>query len=318
MREYPLPQAQSGLMRPVVDHRGRVWFGEMGRNSLAVFDPQTQTFQQVKPPRGANGIMGIAVAADDSIWFAEQYANYIGHYFPDTHTFQVYNLPTLTTPDPGDPHKTLTLPLAPNDVTLDTHGNVWFTELNADSLGMLDVKSGQFKHYPLTPRKSVQTLDPYGITIDPAGRIWFTESSTPRIGYLDPQTGSLHFFNTRTPGNPQMEIASDAHGSIWATSFTSGLLLRLDPRTATFTYDYTPHTGNAAGGLYGLTITADGEVWITVSTENKIARLDASTNRFIYYTVPTPGSLPFGIAAGAKHTLWFTEANSDKIGMLQT
>ena len=304
-------------MRPVVDHQGRVWFGEMGRNFLAVFDPQTQTFQQMKPPHGADGIMGIAVAADNSVWFAEQYANYIGHYFPGTHTFRLYTLPTLTTPDPSDPHKTLTLPLAPNDVTLDAYGNVWFTELNADSLGMLDVKTGRFRHYPLTPKKSVQTLDPYGIAIDQAGRIWFTEASTPRIGYLDPRTGSVRFFNTRTPGNPQMEIASDVHGSIWATSFTAGLLVRLDPQTATFTYYYAPHSGSAAGGLYGLTLTPDDEVWITVSTENKIARLDVNANRFIYYDVPTPGSLPFGIAVGAHHMFWFTEANSDKIGMLQ-
>ena len=29
-REYPLPQPNSQLMRPVVDHQGRIWFGEMG------------------------------------------------------------------------------------------------------------------------------------------------------------------------------------------------------------------------------------------------------------------------------------------------
>jgi len=79
-REYPLPQTNSGMMRPVIDHEGRIWFGEMGHNYLAVFDPATQTFRQVTPPHGQNGIMGLLVAPDDTIWFAEQYANYIGHY----------------------------------------------------------------------------------------------------------------------------------------------------------------------------------------------------------------------------------------------
>src|SRR5437588_1054637 len=44
-REYPLPQSDSQMMRPAIDHEGRLWLGEMGRNFLAVFDPQTQTIQ---------------------------------------------------------------------------------------------------------------------------------------------------------------------------------------------------------------------------------------------------------------------------------
>src|SRR5438270_3889116 len=137
-REYPLPQTNSGMMRPVIDHEGRLWFGEMGHNYLAVFDPRTQTFQQITPPRGRSGIMGLLVAPNDTIWFAEQYANYIGNYFPTTRQFHVYPLPTVTTPDPSNPSQTLTLPSAPNDLAMDTHGNIWFTELNADSLARLD------------------------------------------------------------------------------------------------------------------------------------------------------------------------------------
>src|SRR5712692_980454 len=113
-REYPLPQTDSGMMRPAIDHEGRIWFGEMGHNYLAVFDPRTQQFQQMTPPHGRSGIMGIQVATDDTIWFAEQYADYIGHYFPTTGQFQLYPLPRLTIPDPGNPGKTLTIPSAPN------------------------------------------------------------------------------------------------------------------------------------------------------------------------------------------------------------
>src|SRR4051794_28410207 len=69
-QEYALPQANSGLMRPTIDQRGRLWFGEMGHNLLTSFDPQTQTFQHITPPRGKAGIMGIAVASDNTIWVA--------------------------------------------------------------------------------------------------------------------------------------------------------------------------------------------------------------------------------------------------------
>ena len=51
-RAYALPQAQSGIMRPAIDHQGRIWFGEMGHNALAVFDPHTGLVQQWVPPHG--------------------------------------------------------------------------------------------------------------------------------------------------------------------------------------------------------------------------------------------------------------------------
>src|SRR6266705_3566483 len=176
-REYPLPQTDSGMMRPAIDHEGRLWFGEMGHNYLATFDPRTHTFQQRIPPHGLSGIMGITVASDDTIWFAEQYANYIGHYFPITNTYQTYSLPTLTIPDPSNTSKTLSLTSAPNDLAIDASGNIWFTELNADSIGKLDSHTGRIHIYPLSNTRSVQKLDPYGITVDPQGMVWFTQAT---------------------------------------------------------------------------------------------------------------------------------------------
>src|SRR5438477_2938856 len=90
-REFPLPQSDSEVMRPAIDHQGRVWFGAMGQNALVVFDTRTRTFKYLTPPRGRHGIMGVQVAPDDTIWFAEQYANYIGHYFPGAGRYQIYS-----------------------------------------------------------------------------------------------------------------------------------------------------------------------------------------------------------------------------------
>src|SRR5207248_1532578 len=179
------------------------------------------------PPHGRSGIMGVLVGPDDTIWFAEQYANYVAAYFPATGQFHIYPLPTVTTPDPGNPSQILTLPSAPNDLAMDTHGNIWFTELNADSIARLDPVTGNVQQYPLSSKKSVQALDPYGITIDPKGRVWFTEATNDHVGRLDPTTGAIRFFTMQGPNVPLMEIASDAHGTLWMTSFSSGLLLSL-------------------------------------------------------------------------------------------
>ena len=288
---------------------------EMGRNALAMFDPRTRSFQEFTPPHGRYGIMGIQVAADDTIWFAEQYANYIGHYLPATGQFQLYPLPTITSPDPSNAGKTLTLPSAPNDLMLDSRGEVWFTEFNADRLGRLDPRTGSTQQYLLAGNKTVQQLAPYGITVDSQGMVWFTEMGVERIGRLDPATGRIQYFPLPGVHVQLMEITSDTQGIIWATSFSSGLLLRLDPRTGVVTPFYASLTGADPGGLYGLAATSTGDVWVTILAQNALARFDAATHRFSYYHVPTENSGPLALVAGVDQTLWFTE--TDKIGMLR-
>lgn len=312
-KEYPLPMSNSGLMRPAIDHEGRIWFGEMGHNLLAVFDPRTQQFQQITPPDGRSGIMGVVVDSHDTIWFAEQYANYIGHYFPTTGQFQTYGLPMLTVPNPGSPGKTLTLPSAPNDLVIDKQGNIWFTELNANALGRLNIHSGQIQQYQLVTTKATQSLNPYGITIDPQDTVWFTEASTNQIGHLDPKTGHIRYFSMQGSSTPLMEIVADAHGIIWATSFSSGLLLSFNPKTATFK----PYYASSSGGLYGITSTPGGQIWVTITAGNAIAKLDPTANKFIDYAIPSSGSLPLGVVMAPNNSIWFTEAGSNKIGMLK-
>lgn len=314
-REYPYPRPDNEVMRPAIDHHGRIWFGAMGQNALVVFDPHIQAFQYLTPPHGHHGIMGVQVAPDDTIWFAEQSANYIGHYFPTTGRYQLYPLPWLSLPDPRHAGQMVSLPSAPNELALDPHGNVWFTEFNADSLGRLDPQSGHLRQYHLSIRKTVHTFYPYGVLLDPQGQVWFTESGTNQLGRLDPRTGALHFFTVPEPHVLLMEIAVDGQGTIWVTSFTPGLLFRFKPGTGTFTTYNIPLNGSEQSALYGLLATRSGEIWMTILAENVIARLDIVTGRFISYHIPGPGSLPLGLAMDANQNLWFTGV--DKVGMLR-
>lgn len=313
-REYPLPQSDSQIMRLTTDSRGRIWFGEMGHNFLTVFDPQTTQFQQQVPPHGRYGIMATLAAPDDTIWFAEQNANYLGHYFPTTGHYQIYPLLWLQRADPAHAGKLQTLPSAPNELALDRQGQVWCTELYADSLGRLDPRTGRFQHYPLDATRSIQKWYPYGITVAPDGMIWFTQMSSNRLGRLDPLTGRMRFFTMPGPSHPLMEIASDEEGHIWATTFSSGLLVRFDPATTTFTSYQAPLTGPGTSGLYGLIVSPTGEIWVTIFTENRLARLDQTTRRFAPYPLPTRAGEPAALTMDAHHNLWFAEL--DAIGVL--
>lgn len=318
--EYALPQDNSGLMHPIIDAQGQIWFGEMGRNYLASFNPQSGKFWQQTPPDGQSGIMGMVVAPDNTLWFAEQYANYIGHFSPATGQYHLYHLPMVQQSDPGSTTQTQLLPSAPNELVLDRQGYLWFSELNANEIGRLNTADGSLRQYPLPlpPRSSTRTLNPYGITLDPQGRIWFTAASIHELGRLDPASGQVSYFSPPDVTTPLMEVASDAQGQIWATTFASGLLLHFDPRTSRFTVYHAPAPANSdAGALYGLAITGKGEIWITITSENLLARFDASRQRFFVYPIPTRESQPLGLVGDKNQSIWFTEAASNKLGVLQ-
>ncbi|GCE12227.1 Vgb family protein [Tengunoibacter tsumagoiensis] len=313
-QEYPLPQDKSGLMRPTVDGRGRVWFAEMGTNALGVFDPQSSSIEQIEPPQGAHGLMGIVAAPDNTIWFAEQYANYIGHYQPETRQFQTYPLPTLAMTS-TEQNAVDSLPSGANDLALDAQGNVWFTEMNADAIGKLDPHSGQIRQYPISHPATIQKFDPYGITIDPQGTVWFTEAATNQLGRLNPQTGELSLFPFQQTTNSLLEVISDPQGIIWGTTFRNSTLFRFDPHTQHFT-TYQPESD--ASGCYGIARSASGEIWLTLPSANQLARFTPTTSRFTLYPLPSEGNSPFGIASDpTSNKLWFTESATNKLGMLQ-
>jgi streptogramin lyase len=316
-QEYALPQDKSGLMRPMVDKQDRLWFGEMNRNYLGSFDAKTGKFWQGTPPNGKSGIMGIVADPDGTIWFAEQYANYIGHYFPQTGQYTTYPLPMVTAPDASNPGKTLTLPGAPNDLVLDAHGVLWFTELNAGAIGSLNTANGALKQFPLADANSAHTLDPYGLTVDAQGQVWFSETSSTRLGQLNPLTGNVRYFSPSGIASPLMELVSDPQGNIWATNFGDGQLLEFHPKEASFTIYHVPTMNGSAGGIYGLLVAKNGDIWVAVTSENLLARLEVKRQRFFSYPIPTPNSQPIGLVEGTNGAIWFTESGSNKIGMLQ-
>lgn len=311
---YPFPRMDNQPMRPAIDHQGRIWFGAMGQNALVVFDPRTQAFHYLVPPHGQSGVMGVQVAPDDTIWFAEQFANYLGHYFPATGRYVLYPLPWLKVPDPAHTGQVDILPSAPNELVLDAHGVVWFTEFNADRLGRLDPVTGLIRSYPLAAHASIQTLFPYGITIDPSGMLWFTEAGTNHLGRLDPTTGAIRLLTAPSPQVLLMEIASDAQGTIWVTSFTPGLLFCLHPARGTFTSYLAPAQGSTRSTLYGLLVTPSGTVWVTMLEANAVARLDPTTQRFLLYPLPVSDTQPLGLVMDANQALWFT--GIDAVGMV--
>src|ERR1700760_2113728 len=76
----------------------------------------------------------------------------------------------------------------PHDPAVGAGDSLWFTEQMANKLGRLDLKTGEFKEYPLNDGKNA---GPHGLIADKDGNIWFTANFGGYIGKLDPQTGAV-------------------------------------------------------------------------------------------------------------------------------
>src|SRR5271166_2599715 len=75
----------------------------------------------------------------------------------------------------------------PHDPALAPDGSLWYTGQEANKLGRLDPRTGEFKEYALKTANS----GPHGLVADKNGNIWFTAISGGYVGKLDPKTGEI-------------------------------------------------------------------------------------------------------------------------------
>lgn len=131
-------------------------------------------------------------------------------------------------------------------VALDGNGDtdVWFTELNADQIGLLRA-APDGRQLALVEYRC-DCVMPKGIALDPDGSIWFTEAMTNRIGRLrldptrpdDPSAAQVTHFavpSTVAVGNGSTmphSIALDGAGRVWFTEEAAPRIGVLDPALA--------------------------------------------------------------------------------------
>jgi virginiamycin B lyase len=293
-RVYHLPRANPGLMNPAVDQQGRVWFGEMGANKLAMLDPQTGKVSEWTPPNGQYNIMNEVVDKQGAIWFTEEAANYIGRFDPATQTFKTYPLNTAGGKSAG-----------PEAIALDAQGAVWFTEVTAGALGRLDPATGKLTVYPLPATPLGGQSYPYALTVAPDGGVWYGDLTGGSVGRLDPATGKVAQYRTPDPKAEVYTMTIGPDGAVWYTQLLSDTIGRIDPATGKITQIPVPATVGPPATLYSL-VTRDNALWLTSTGSNALVRYIPATNEFSFFTLKQPQSVPFGLAIAPDGAIWLT------------
>ena len=208
---------------------------------------------------------------------------------------------------------------APYDLAID--GNtVWFTLLNYNNIGKLDMGTGVFTFYPIPTADS----QPTGISLG-GGYVWFVERAGDKLGRLDPDTGAIvERFNwvvdSRNPvdmrGAQLEDVAWSADG-IWITGPTfknSVALYRVGEDR------FVPSAAGVGAAPMQIVVDSSGNVWVTFSGLNMIGRSAVNTlGVWDFKALPAGQGGPVGLFVrdnNGRRELWYTRPALNRVGYL--
>ncbi|MEM3475896.1 MAG: hypothetical protein QXF83_04155 [Candidatus Bathyarchaeia archaeon] len=195
-----------------------IWFTMYGASIIGRLDPyyaKNITYWRLEEGSAPESIIFVK---DTGVWFTA-HKGYIGNLNPITGEVRKWNLPSGK----------------PEDLTVDSYGNIWFTNPDEDEIGKLNPYSGELIHYKVPTSGS----RPYSITVDVQGYVWFTEYGQNRIGRFSPDDLTFTEFARVASGAP-WGIAISPDNKIWFTDYAVNKICRFDSSlaltTTTVTY----------------------------------------------------------------------------------
>ena len=208
-----------------------------------------------------------------------------------------------------------TLSSQPMGITAGPSSNIWFTERNANKVGVVTT-GGVFGEYAL-PAGS----HPTDITLGSDGNFYVAEPGINRIARVTPSgTVTQADISGLTAGAQPTSITAGQDGNLW---FTEPGLDRIGRMTTGGTVTEFILPGGAAPA--DIVAGQDGNLWFTEPGTNKIGRINPSgSNVAIAASIThfdaglSASASPRAITAGADGNLWFAEQDGDRIGRITT
>ena len=205
----------------------------------------------------------------------------------------------------------------PYDLVVDG-GTVWFTLLNANQIGKLDVAGGAFTFYPIPTANS----EPTGITVG-GGYVWFVERAGDKLGRLDPANGNIvEYYNwVVTDRNPVNMTDADLEDVAWAGDVVWITGPKLKSSVAVYKIAegrFVPSTAGVGAEPMQIIVDSGGNVWVTFRGRNSIGRSALNTLGQWDMIDLAPGSGgPVGLFvrdSGGRRELWYTRPDSNRFG----
>ena len=188
-------------------------------DELVTYEKHSSFIKEFPIPLKERGLRGITTDPEGNAWFLHS-TNKTSTIFkldPESGKFTQYSINGETLAE--DP----VINLAAAQLVFDKGRNaIWFTDARVNSIGMLDIASGQIKLWQV-PTKNA---GPMGIVLSPDGNgLWFAEITGNKIASFDIQAEKIAEYSTGEDTGPAL-LTFDEKGQLWITlSFSDSIML---------------------------------------------------------------------------------------------
>ncbi len=163
--EYKMSGGPYGL---ALDKQGNVWVCRMSADRMGIVEPNTGKISELYMGPGSRP-RRVAAAPDGSLWITLYGNGKLAHVDPAAvKIIKEYGMP-------GGPNG------GPYAVTVDGEGRVFASEIELDTVAMLDPKTEKFQLFKL-PSKNVGIRK---AIVDAQGRFWYMGSHNGRLGVIE-------------------------------------------------------------------------------------------------------------------------------------
>jgi len=243
----------------------------------------------------------------DTTDFNSSYNGSIEEFNPATQLSTLYPLPIFPqmNPEPNPPPAQL-----PEEMAVDSSGNIWFTENAFNVIGEFDPTTGGFTQTFLTAASS----QPTAIAWDEIeNELWMTEPGSNQIVNFNPTTTGSAVAPVTIP-DPVGVLVDPATGYLWITEGSADKIIEYSPVNEHILYTYNT-TGSPSNLIWG----PDGNIWFTEAggpTGGLVGILTPGTGLVNEIQVSgAANALAVGPSTGTyTNTIWFTETGSNQIG----
>lgn len=186
---------------------------------LVKYTKSSNFIKEFEIPVEQRGLKGITVDSMDNVWFyhSTNGSSTIIKMSPD-YKFEQYDISGDTTVP------NFVIALAGGQLIFDETRNIlWFTDARTNSIGKLDVKSGQIQLIDIPTERA----GPMGITLSNDKKtVWFTEILASNVAKLDPNANKITEYSTGEDTGPTFLIF-DKNDVLWVTQSYSRNILRI-------------------------------------------------------------------------------------------
>jgi streptogramin lyase len=326
VKEYSLPHGTwpNGIL---VDKKGSVWVAGSQIHKLFKFDPKqekiVETFQleTQDEPSGVSRMVWTMVEDNEGmIWFSQMSSEPIWRFDPITKRFDVYHVSA-----------------APFQMKTDNSGNIWFTTLTANTVGIIQKAylQEQNQEYKITEFNLDSDGLPSGIFFEEE-YVWITMINDSKIvKFLPVKDANDSIIDIKkvveVPATKENLVYSPTDmiilgdSSVWVTEHGTSFVSKFsDDFQSVIKFPTSQNQYQATSLPFWIKGTKDGKgFWFNEHTGNKIGFFDAEKMELIEYDIPSRPSdgyivFPLTLATDPSNDdlLWFSEWNTDKIGVV--